>query len=74
MLGLYERAGRGRKPKLTKEQEKQVKEWVKEDPKNLKNVQNELPRCKQTGYGRCFARKPTVSIATLNFSLQAAGN
>jgi transposase len=35
LLGLYERAGRGRKPKLTKEQEKQVKEWVKEEPKNL---------------------------------------
>lgn len=40
----------------------------------LTEIVNELPRCKQTGYGRCFARKPTVSIATLNFSLQAAGN
>ena len=44
LLGLYERAGRGRKPKLTKEQEKQVKEWVKEDPKNLKNVQIKIEK------------------------------
>lgn len=48
LLGLYDRAGRGRKPKLTKEQEKQVKEWVKEDPKNLKNVQNKIE--KEWGY------------------------
>jgi transposase len=44
LLGLYDRAGRGRKPKLTKEQEKQVKEWVKEDPKNLKNVQIKIEK------------------------------
>ena len=43
-------------------------------PQGFFVIENELPRCKQTGYGRCFARKPTVSIATLNFSLQAAGN
>jgi transposase len=44
LLGLYDRAGRGRKPKLTKEQEKQVKEWVKEEPKNLKNVQIKIEK------------------------------
>ena len=30
LTGLYNREGQGRKQKLGKEQEKQVKEWVKE--------------------------------------------
>ena len=37
--GLYDKKGRGRKPKLDDEQQRQVKEWAKEYPKNLrKNV------------------------------------
>jgi transposase len=48
LLGLYNRAGQGRKPKLTKEQEKQVKEWVKEEPKSLKSVQIKIE--KEWGY------------------------
>ncbi len=38
LVGLYDRTGRGRKPKLTDEQKHQVQEWVKAEPKNLKKV------------------------------------
>ena len=38
LVGLYDRAGRGRKPKLTDSQKEQVKDWVKSEPKNLKKV------------------------------------
>ncbi|MBD2542355.1 MULTISPECIES: helix-turn-helix domain-containing protein [Planktothricoides] len=33
LVGLYDRAGRGRKPKLSSSQKEQVKEWVKSEPK-----------------------------------------
>ena len=36
--------GQGRKAKLGKEQEKQVKEWVKEEPKSLKSVQSKIEK------------------------------
>ena len=36
--GLYDRKGRGRKSKLDDDQQRQVKEWVKEYPKNLKKI------------------------------------
>jgi transposase len=42
LLGLYDNKGRGRKTKLKEEQEKQVKEWVKESPKNLNKVQSRI--------------------------------
>lgn len=38
ILGLYNRPGRGRKPLFNDEQKKQIKEWVEENPKNLKAV------------------------------------
>ena len=38
LVGLYDKAGRGRKSKLTEVQKQQVKEWVKSEPKNLKKV------------------------------------
>ncbi|MBW4457126.1 MAG: IS630 family transposase [Nostoc indistinguendum CM1-VF10] len=38
LLGLYNRPGRGRKPILNELQELQIKEWVKQSPKNLKKV------------------------------------
>jgi transposase len=38
VLGLYNEKGRGRKPKFNKEQKEEIKEWVKESPKNLKKV------------------------------------
>jgi transposase len=41
-VGLYDRQGRGRKPKLTPDQQKQVKDWAKETPKNLDLVQNKI--------------------------------
>jgi transposase len=36
--GLYDKKGRGRKPKLDDDQQRQVKEWVKEYPKNPKKI------------------------------------
>jgi len=36
--GLYDKKGRGRKPKLNIEQQYQVKSWTKEHPKNLRMV------------------------------------
>ena len=42
--GLYNQKGRGRKPLLNKEQKATVKQWVKEEPKNLKKVVNKVPQ------------------------------
>ena len=36
--GLYDKKNRGRKPKLDDDQQRQVKEWAKEYPKNLKKI------------------------------------
>ena len=36
--GLYDKKGRGRKPKLNGKQQHQVKKWAKEHPKNLRKV------------------------------------
>lgn len=38
LLGLYERVGRGRKPKLSDEQKEQVRQWAREHPKQLKKI------------------------------------
>jgi len=38
LLGLYNRPGRGRKPIFNEEQQQQIKEWVKQSPKDLKKV------------------------------------
>lgn len=38
LLGLYNRPGRGRKPIFNELQEFQIKEWVKQSPKDLKKV------------------------------------
>ena len=35
IIGLYNTKGRGRKQKLNQQQQKQIKEWVKSEPKNL---------------------------------------
>ncbi len=42
LVGLYDRTGKGRKPKFSLEQKEQVKEWVKAEPKNLKKVINRV--------------------------------
>ncbi|MBD2045344.1 IS630 family transposase [Coleofasciculus sp. FACHB-64] len=44
LVGLYERAGRGRKPKLKEEQKEQIREWVKAEPKNLKKILGQVER------------------------------
>jgi transposase len=38
LVGLCDRAGRGRKPTFTPEQQEQIKQWVNESPKQLKRV------------------------------------
>ncbi len=38
LVGLYNRPGRGRKPIFNELQELQIKEWVKQSPKDLKKV------------------------------------
>lgn len=42
LLGLYNRPGRGRKPIFDELQEWQIKEWVKQSPKNLKKVLSQI--------------------------------
>ena len=42
LVGLYDKKGRGRKPKLNDEQRKQVKQWTKENPNNLDVVRKNL--------------------------------
>ena len=44
ILGLYDQTGRGRKPKLNLSQTKQVKEWVKYEPKALNIIQNKIQK------------------------------
>jgi transposase len=38
LVGLYNHSGRGRKSLFSPEQQSQIKEWVKENPKNLNGV------------------------------------
>jgi transposase len=38
LVGLCDRAGRGRKPTFSREQQEQIKQWVKQSPKQLKRV------------------------------------
>ncbi len=44
MVGLYNRAGRGRKETFNQEQKELIKKWTKQNSKNLKKV---LARIKQ---------------------------
>ena len=41
-VGLYNSPGRGRKKRFTVEQEQQIKNWVKDTPKNLDKVQAKI--------------------------------
>ena len=42
LVGLYNRKGRGRKKIFNKQQEQQIKQWVKQSPRNLKKVINKI--------------------------------
>jgi transposase len=42
VLGLYNRAGQGRKPKLSLDQKRLVKEWVKAEPKALNKIRSKI--------------------------------
>jgi len=44
LKGLYNQKGRGRKSKLNQEQKQQVKDWVKQNPKSLKKVRNQIQK------------------------------
>ncbi len=64
-VGLYDRKGRGRKPKLDDDQQHQVKEWVKEHPKNLKKVVALV----REEYGICVSQRTIKRILrNLGFS------
>ena len=51
--GLYDKKGRGRKPKLDDDHQRQVKEWAKEYPKNLKKIVALV----REEYGICVSRR-----------------
>jgi len=42
LVGLYDRSGRGRKPKLKDEQKQQIRRWVQAEPKNPRKVLNQV--------------------------------
>ncbi len=42
LLGLYNQKGQGRKPTFSHEQKEQIKRWVQEYPKQLKQVQQKI--------------------------------
>lgn len=44
LVGLYNNPGRGRKKLFTPEQERILKKWVKEMPKNLEKVQDKIKK------------------------------
>ena len=43
-VGLYDQKGKGRKAKLNQEQQEQVKDWIKQDPKSLKKVVHKIEK------------------------------
>ena len=42
LVGLYDKKGRGRKPKLNPEQKQHLKEWALQHPKNLNEVSKKI--------------------------------
>jgi transposase len=44
LVGLYDRHGRGRKKLFNEAEEKQIKKWVEENPKNLKKVKIKIEK------------------------------
>ena len=61
LVGLYDRPGRGRNPKLNDEQKAQVQEWAKASPRNLKPVLEKIKA----------AWNVTISLDTLKRILKA---
>ena len=47
LVGFYDSKGRGRKQKLNIEYQQKIKQWVKENPKNLNTVRDKI--YKETG-------------------------
>jgi transposase len=62
LVGLYDRKGRGRKPKLTLDQQQQVKDWAKETPKNLGLVQNKIEEKWKTQVSKDTIRRILLSL------------
>ncbi|NEP44439.1 MAG: helix-turn-helix domain containing protein [Okeania sp. SIO2H7] len=44
LIGLYDYKGRGRKKLFSQEQQQQLKDWTKENPKQLNLVQNKAEK------------------------------
>ena len=65
LSGLYDKKGRGRNPKLTPDQKEQVRQWIKQFPKNL----NKICALVQERYG-IEVSKSTIKrvLKSLNFS------
>ena len=42
MIGLYNKPGRGSKPLFNSSQKAQIKEWAKQEPRQLKNVSQKV--------------------------------
>ena len=42
VVGLYNKSGRGRKPILNSQQKAQLKNWLKEEPRQLKKVLEQM--------------------------------
>jgi transposase len=59
LIGLYDRAGRGRKSKLNKHEQEQVIEWIKAEPTKLSNVQNKI----NTKWGKSVSKDTLKRIA-----------
>ena len=64
LLGLYNRTGRGRKPIFNELQELQIKEWVKQSPKDLKKVLSQIEELWEI-----TVSKDTVKRILKNFEL-----
>jgi transposase len=42
IVGLYDKAGRGRKQKFNQEQKEKIKQWAKEEPRQVKKVMQKI--------------------------------
>jgi len=60
MAGLYDQAGRGRKPTFTPDQQEQIRQWSQEHPRQLKQVLQKI----QEQWGIQVSHKTVTRILT----------
>lgn len=58
LIGLYDRAGRGRKYKLKEDEQEPVREWIKAEPKNLNTVKIKV----QESFKKSVSKDPLKRI------------